>query len=142
MWGEGNIQNGKTKTKMGFVDMTKRKEKKNIDQQYIVTRDSKYNKRSQTPMNCANRRNQKRQRNLTTKKAQKISWSQVQERCFAECWIHIFECNKTEKSQTGESFWYRVFNIFSKDLAIPFTKDQLTVKWSPLNKAIKMFILC
>ncbi|GKA24094.1 hypothetical protein Tco_0740736 [Tanacetum coccineum] len=66
-------------------------------------------------------------------------WQPDGETLLAKCYVGVFEDKNVGKSQSGDTFWYRILNEFNRLNFQKCNKDMLSSKWHTLNHNCKKF---
>ena len=72
-------------------------------------------------------------------KKPKQPWSSAEEKLLAECWLDVSEDPHVGISQTGETFWNKVFANYNAQAPIKRRMDQISGKWRLIKEQVGKF---
>lgn len=73
-------------------------------------------------------------------KADKRTWTSIEEVALAKAWIHISTCKKVGNEQGRDKFWERILEHFKATIKDSNrTHHSLNTKWKHLNHAMGVF---
>ena len=73
-------------------------------------------------------------------KADKKTWTSIEEVALAKAWIHISTCKKVGNEQGRDKFWERILEHFKATIKnTNRTHHALNTKWKHLNHAMGVF---